>query len=174
MSFVRVVRVLALVLAVGTSWSFASPLSASRLSSSLHRAAGSQHSHVARGHHRAGGHVLVATSRHRVSIVATQSSIGAPLPSAGVPESPIGQSNSRFKTFVAPRRHIVPFIGFADSPNVTVIVPQTPVPAEESVVIEPRSPTPAVFFIEKCGKFIRVPLPEAQTESFSKDHEKCE
>jgi hypothetical protein len=133
MSFVWVVRVLALVLAVITPWSFASPLSASRLSSSLHRAAGSEHSHVASAHHRAGGHVLVA-----------------------------------------PRRHIVPFISFADSPNVTVIVPQTFLPVEESVVIEPRSPAPAVFFIRKCGKFIRVPLPEAQTESFSRDHEKCE
>lgn len=116
--------------------------------------------------------VLVVPSRHMSTSVLQ--SFGEPLPSIGAPQPLIGRSNSRFRTIAPRHRLLVPFFGFAEYPNVTVVVPQASAPAEEPVVIQPHSAAPSVFFIEKCGKFIRIPLPEAKNDVLSIDQQKCD
>jgi hypothetical protein len=106
-----------------------------------------------------GGHILV------------QPSIVELRPSLSASHSPIRQSSSRVKTFVPPHRNFVPFFGFDEGPNVTVVVP-SPAVAEDAVM-QPHPTAPAVFFIERCGHFIRVPLPEAQKEVLSVDQQQC-
>jgi len=91
------------------------------------------------GHHASGGHV---SNRQNPTAL---------------------ESKPHFRTFVGPHRLFVPFLGFDGDSNVTVAIPETSAQREEPVGTQPRSPSPAVLFIEKCGRFIRVPLPEAQS-----------
>jgi len=91
------------------------------------------------GHHASGGHV---SNRQNPTVL---------------------ESKPHFRTFVGPHRLFVPFLGFDGDSNVTVAIPETSAQREEPVGTQPRSPSPAVLFIEKCGRFIRVPLPEAQS-----------